>query len=298
LGFTSGIGNLRVAEATPGRIDTFLRAVAKKTPTLARHCRTVLSSAMSLAVRHDAIGVNPVRETGTVMRKKIEVRALTVEQLNDLRAKVDRWQQGLDKNTGQPQRITHPRANDLLDVTDILAATGARIGEVLALRWTDINHDDDGKATVTISGTVTWINGQGLVRQDHPKTASGWRTITLPPFAANLLRAYHQERQPTPDDPVFPSGSGTFRSPNNFRRAWRDAITGTGYEWVTPHTFRRTVATLLDRERSTDDAAAQLGHSDTAVTRTHYIAKAHRAPDVSDVLQQLQRPPVPPAMSL
>jgi integrase len=74
----------------------------------------------------------------------------------------------------------------------------------------------------------------------------------------------------------------------------RPTSCGTGFEWVTPHTFRRTVATVLDRERSTDDAAAQLGHSDTAVTKAHYIAKAHRAPDVSDTLQQFARPPDQP----
>jgi len=34
----------------------------------------------------------------------------------------------LNKLTGEPQNITHPRANDLLDITDILIATGARIG--------------------------------------------------------------------------------------------------------------------------------------------------------------------------
>jgi integrase len=248
-----------------------------------------------LAVRHDAIPANPVRDTATVVKKKTEVRALSVKELNELRALVDRWQRSLDKKTGEPQFTTRPRAGDLLDVTDMLAATGARIGEVLALRWTDIDlGEEQRKPTATISGTVIWITGQGLVRQDHPKTASGWRTIALPDFAADILRRYIAEHRPGPDDPVFPSSSGSFRSPNNFRRQWRDAIAGTGYEWVTPHSFRRTVATLLDRERSTDDAAAQLGHSDTAVTKAHYIAKAHRAPDVTDVLQQLQRPPTPP----
>jgi integrase len=152
-----------------------------------------------------------------------------------------------------------------------------------------------GPSTVTICGTMTWVNGTGLIRQDHPKTAPGWRTITLPDFAADLLRRYLAERHPGPDDPVFPSHSGTFRSPNNLRRQLRDALAGTVFEWVTPHTFRRTVATVLDRERSTEQAAAQLGHSGTAVTKAHYIAKAHRAPDSSDVLQAFARPPDRPA---
>jgi hypothetical protein len=81
------------------------------------------------------------------------------------------------------------------------------------------------------------------------------RSITLPDFAADLLRRYIAERGPDLGDPVFRSASGSFRSPNNFRRRWRDAVAGTGFEWVTPHTFRRTVATLLGSDRSTDDAA-------------------------------------------
>jgi len=60
-----------------------------------------------------------------------------------------------------------------------------------------------------------------------------------------------------------------------------------GFDWVTPHTYRRTVATLLDRERGTKDAAAQLGHSGTAVTERHYVQRTATAPDMSDVLEVL-----------
>ncbi len=56
---------------------------------------------------------------------------------------------------------------------------------------------------------------------------------------------------------------------------------------VTPHSFRKTVATLVDREHGSGDAASQLGHSGTAVTKRHYIEKAIEAPDLTDVLEQL-----------
>jgi len=52
------------------------------------------------------------------------------------------------------------------------------------------------------------------------------------------------------------------------------------------HTFRKTVATLVDRERGTGDAAAQLGHSSQRITTRHYVETADLAPDVSDVLQR------------
>jgi integrase len=92
--------------------------------------------------------------------------------------------------------------------------------------------------------------------------------------------------QSNPWDVVFPSSTGTLRDPHNVRRQWREAR-GDAFAWVTPHAFRKTVATLIDRERGDHDASAQLGHSGTAVTRKHYIEKAVEAPDLTAVLNQL-----------
>jgi integrase len=118
-------------------------------------------------------------------------------------------------------------------------------------------------------------------------------------FAVETLRRTLEARGAHEADVIFPSAAGTLRSPANFRRQWREARRGAGFERVTPHSFRETVATLLDRERTTADAAAQLGHSSPAATRTHYIQKAHEAPDMAEVLQQLGRPAaLAPVMSL
>jgi integrase len=67
----------------------------------------------------------------------------------------------------------------------------------------------------------------------------------------------------------------------------RQARADTGLEWVTPHTFRKTVATLIDKEADTDHAAAQLGHGSKEITKKHYIVKPALAPDSSHILEQL-----------
>jgi integrase len=90
-----------------------------------------------------------------------------------------------------------------------------------------------------------------------------------------------------PNDAIFASRRGTWLSPHNVRRQWRRARADTGLEWVTPHTFRKTVATLLDKEANTKSAAAQLGHATEQVTKKHYIEKPAVAPDSSDILEQL-----------
>lgn len=84
---------------------------------------------------------------------------------------------------------------------------------------------------------------------------------------------------------VFPTSAGTLWDPHNLRRALRDALKAIeGFAWLTPHVFRKSVATLIDAEATLEAAAAILGHSRASVTSAHYIAKAATAPDMSSIL--------------
>ena len=118
------------------------------------------------------------------------------------------------------------------------------------------------------------------------ETASGFRTVLLPRFAVETIMRVQINARSNPWDVVCPSSTGTLRDPHNVRRQWREAR-GDAFAWVTPHSFRKTVATLIHRERGDHDASAQLGHSGTAVTRKHYIERAAEAPDLTAVLNQL-----------
>lgn len=278
----TGIGGLLLREATTSRIDRFLKTVSAKHPAKARRIKVVLGGMLGLAARHDAITTNPVREVARIKGSPKTVRALTIDELAVLRRRVHLWESG---PTGG-----RPRATGLLDLVDVFLGTGARIGEVLALRWSDVDLSTS-PATVTISGTVVRLPGKladggGLIRQSHPKTDAGHRVVKLPSFTRDTLMRLSVDALSTADDLVFPSAAGTLRDPHNVRRQWRDAR-GEQFAWVTPHSFRKTVATLIDREATTEDAAAQLGHSGTAVTRKHYIEKAASAPDLTAVLNQL-----------
>jgi integrase len=64
----------------------------------------------------------------------------------------------------------------------------------------------------------------------------------------------------------------------------------TGLDWVTPHTFRKTVATLISERVDAETASQQLGHSSPAITREFYISKPAIAADVAHVLEELARP--------
>lgn len=279
------LGGLRIHECTTSRMDRFLKSIGKNFPAKARRLKVILSGMLSMAVRHDALGANPLREVAGIRGSKKEVRALSLDELKALRERVRLWESGAPMDGERSRHTGRPRATGLLDAVNIMLATGARIGELLAIRWSDIDLATS-PPRLTITGTVIRIQSEGLQRQPHTKTVSGNRTVLLPEFAVETLMRVKMDALPNPYDVVFPSSTGTLRDPHNFRRQWRDAR-GDMFAWVTAHSFRRTVATLIDREATTEDAASQLGHSGTAVTRKHYIERAASAPDLTAVLNQL-----------
>ncbi|WP_426520517.1 tyrosine-type recombinase/integrase [Diaminobutyricibacter sp. McL0618] len=273
------IGDVRVRESTVPTMDRYLKTLSAKTPATARTTKVVLSGMLGMAIRHGALLYgNPIRDVARQRSTVQEVRALSVDDVHTLRAGVRAW-------VAEPGQIGQRRSADIPDVVDILLATGARIGELVALRWDDVDLIAE-RPTVTIRGTAVSLPGVGMVRQDHTKSSSGFRTVTLPSFAVDtLLRRSVNASGDNQLNLVFPSARGTLRAPANIRRAWRDARAFAGFDWVVPHTFRKTVATLIDNERSTQQAASQLGHSAAAMTARHYVQRAAIAPDVSDVLE-------------
>ncbi|MCM3331398.1 site-specific integrase [Kocuria palustris] len=164
-----GIGGLTLWEATTGQLDRFLKGVAATMPGRAK---TVLAQMFGLAARHDAVRANPVPDTRLPERRAKEVRALSVEAVRALR-------RGLRAYLAEPTASGPPRAQDLGDVVDVALGTGARVGELLALRWSDVDLGAS-PVTVTVSGTVVRTDA-GLLRQGHAKTAAGFRTVSAPP---------------------------------------------------------------------------------------------------------------------
>lgn len=274
-----GIGGIRIRECTVSAADRFLKTVkAKHGAATAKVCKTVLSGMLGLAARHDAIQRNPMAGVAAVPAARNTVRALAVEEVRALRAGLGLWQK-----SSKPRGRKRPQ--DLLDVVDVMLATGARIGEALAVRWADIDLKSD-RPTLRVRATIIYKEGEGLTIQEHPKSASSVQRYFLPQFAVDmLLRRQVEQEHGNAWDVVFPSASGTLRDPNNFRKQWRSARDELGFTWVTPHTFRKSVGTILANSEGLSAASSQLGHSSEDVTSRHYVQKTHEAPDRTAILE-------------
>ena len=129
-------------------------------------------------------------------------------------------------------------------------------------------------ATLTVTGKVIRAAGKGLMRLDETKTAAGRRTLPLPGFSVTVLSA----RRSLPDlgqqTMVFPSTAGKWRDPDNFRARWRTVRDDLGVPDVTSHSFRKTVATLIDDAGlSARIGADHLGHTGISMTQDRYMAR-------------------------
>ncbi len=278
----SELGEAPVGEMTVARCRNYLRGIAETHPSKAKIQRTVLGMILDVGLAHDAITHNPVRSVRGIRRpEKKEVEALTEDDLRVLREKVRVYADDLERN-----HKSGPRPQRLLpDVVDVCVGTGCRIGEALALRWEDVDLD---ARTVTIRGTIISTKAQTAYRKPKPKSASGYRTLLIPNFLVDSLMRRKVNQGENPLDAVFPTRNATWPSTNNVHGAFRRFREAQDVDpAVTFRSFRKAVATILDREFGVEQAQAQLGHAHSSTTQAHYVAKPALAPDSSELLDGL-----------
>jgi integrase len=267
------IAGVRVGESTPARVDAAIRSMRRAHgDVLAVQSKTLLKGALHLAVMANVIGANPVRDVSPI-RSKSGLKgapALTAGELREL--------------FGKLRASEYCQKNDLVDPITIFIATGLRRSELLGLRWTDF---DEKAETVAITGKVIRAAGKGLLRVEETKTAAGRRTVPLPSFAVVALT----ERRTKPflgeQSVIFPSTAGTLRDPDNFNARWRKAREALGVPDVTGHSFRKTLATLIDDEGlSARIGADHLGHSRVSETQDTYMARGRVHLQVAELLDR------------
>jgi integrase len=176
-----------------------------------------------------------------------------------------------NKVTPKQTLSEHCGAADLTDLVTMFAATGARISEVLGIRWQDV---DFTAKTVTITGKVNCFPRQGMIRESFTKTAAGLRVLPLPAFAIVMLMGRQVAASGNAHDVVFPSALGTLRDPSAVHKQWRTVRGCLKLDWVTSHTYRKTLATLLDDQGlSARVGADQLGHAQVSMTQDVYMGR-------------------------
>lgn len=260
------LGNLTLREIGVARCDRLLKQLNRRSYSRAKHARVVLGRALALAVRHEILPRNPIDHVDQLRRPSAIPDALTPAEVTAIRTAILAWEQG--------RAVSGPKPDGQLGaIVEVMLGTSARIGEVLAIRRRDVDITSS-VPSIRIAGTVVSNKGEPTQRQDHPKTAKSRRTVAIPTFTAEAVRRrLARLADPSLDALLFCSREGTPLSTNNVRRQLRRVMDIAGITGVTPHTFRRTVATAINEQAGVELAAELLGHTDPKITIQHYIRR-------------------------
>jgi integrase len=177
--------------------------------------------------------------------------------------------------------------DELAALWTAMLTTGLRQGELLALRWRDVDLDAGRLAVVANSVRVTKRTRAllGLTTAEplrgDPKTARGRRVVELPAIAVEALRRHRQAASViSVGGHVFTRPDGRILSVPTVWSRWRRLLERAGVPIVRPHDARHTVATLLLGSGVHPKLVSEmLGHASVGITLdvySHTTAAMHR----------------------
>jgi integrase len=160
-------------------------------------------------------------------------------------------------------------------IATLALLSGARRGELLALRWCDLDVD---KGSIRIERSLEHTRAGGL-RFKEPKTPDSVRVISLPAGAVEALKAHRVRQlkqrmmlgQGGRPELVFTTLDGDPITPDVLSKAWSRQTAAKGMPQVHFHALRHTHASMLISEGiDIVQISKRLGHASPTITLNTY----------------------------
>ncbi|HEY6539795.1 MAG TPA: tyrosine-type recombinase/integrase [Ktedonobacteraceae bacterium] len=248
------LGNYQLQSLTVDQVQAFYAKKQQEqlAPRTLHNFHAILSTAFKDAVKWKRLSVNVCEHVTLPRISKYEVKPLDQEQAKRL--------------------LDVARGGRLECLLTLALVSGMRVGEMLALRWGDINFEEK---SLQVRHTVNFIEGYGFV-ETEPKTESSRRTIALPQVAVDTLQQ-HRTTQLTTRlkagadwqelNLVFPNEHGGYLGRAWVQKHFKRLVEQAGLPPMRMHDLRHSAATIL-LSMKVDAKVVQeiLGHANISMT--------------------------------
>ena len=208
-----------------------------------RNINQVISSAMDMAVKHKLILSNPTDGCELPKVEHREMHTIHAEQLGAF--------------------LREARESGVYELYYLDLATGLRRGELLGLKWEDI---DLTHGVIHVKRQVARVNG--VVKEVPLKTKNSYRNISISKDAVDMLK--EMEKRKTCEY-VFPSPNGGPISPDSVLNMLHRVLDRAGLPSIRFHDLRHTFATLaLQNGVDIKTVSGMLGHFSAGFTLDTY----------------------------
>ena len=256
---TSPIATIKVSEITVLQVQTWYNSL-NYSNSLIQQIHKIIGGTLKYAFKCNLLqkDFSSVLE---IPKQNVEpTRILTVEEYQRLIGVLDR--------------------NNLYDnIISIAIFTGARIGELSALTWGDLNGN-----VLAINKTFKYVrnlnNGKYEPLISAPKTVAGKRTIILPQKAIDLLERHKLIQDELKDklgdkykhkELIFANQQGNYLAPHTIREHFAAKLDEANCPHVRFHSLRHYHCTLLLQNGVPIEAISKtMGHSNTNITSAIY----------------------------
>lgn len=269
----------KIATALNCKVDDIFQqssTITTLSPKTIQHYHRLISSILQMAVQWQIIFSNPCSR---IKPPKVELKESRF--LDDVEAMT--LLKCLEREPLQYKTLI-----------TLLIYTGMRRGEVLGLKWSDIDFNSQ---IIHIQRALLYLPDKGVF-EDTPKTATSNRIIKVAEEAIKLLKSHKSEQNIhrlkcgdlwQNSDYVFPSWDGKPLHPDTLTSWFHTFIQKNSLTKVSIHSLRHTNASLLIANGiNITTVAKRLGHATTATTTKIYAHAIQSADEAaSDILQDL-----------
>lgn len=259
------LGHIQLQKLTPQHVQAFYNRKSQEGLSAKSISNThgLLHRALDKAVQWGLVPRNVCDAVSLPKQTRHEIQPLTEEQARHL--------------------LKAARGHSLEGLLILAVTTGMREGELLALRWRDINFDN---RSLHIQHSMGYVPGKGYL-EFEPKTPKGRRKIVLPSFVCEALKQHRacqlemrlkagerwQDR-----DLVFCNRYGGYLDPSHLRQRFDKFLKEAGLPDVRFHDLRHSAATILLSMGVPAKVVQEiLGHSQISMTMDIY---SHVLPDM------------------